>query len=188
MIFRRRCTSLAGFLSPFLGRAGAHLKEVVRMGCFISRLLVFGLTCLTICLTLCSDWGVGVAGAQTFPPAARGAPATPSSGPRVFVEMKFVEPSGATLAERRIELTLGKTETVSIPKGSRTVSAETTVTRGTKAGCHHVDVTLSDKTIDETGHFYKTTWQSASDPCGTDPISLGPKDETRLQIGVKDAP
>ncbi|MEP6654046.1 MAG: hypothetical protein ABJA82_11855 [Myxococcales bacterium] len=154
------------------------------MRCFSSRVLVFGLTCLAIC----PDWEAGMAGAQTLPPAARGAPATPTSGQRVLVEMKFVEPSGATLAERRIELTLGKTETVSIPKGSRTVSAETTITRGPKAGCHHVDVTLRDKTIDETGHFNKTTWQSASDPCGTDPISLGPKEETRLQIGVRAAP
>ena len=158
------------------------------MACLSSRLSVFGLTCLTICLIVCSDWGVGPAGAQTLPPAARGAPATPPAGQRVLVEMKFVEPSGATLAERRIELTLGKTETVSIPKGGRTVSAETTVTRGTKAGCHHVDVTLRDKRIDETGHFDKTTWQSASDPCGPEPISLGPKDETRLQIGLRPAP
>lgn len=158
------------------------------MSCFGARVLVFGLTCLTIGLTICSDWGVGVAGAQTLPPAGRGAPATPPSGQRVLAEMKFVEPSGATLADRRIELTLGKTETVSIPKGGRTVSAEVTVTRGPTAGCHHVDVTLRDKTIDQTGHFNKTTWQSASDPCGTAPISLGPKDETRLQIGVRAAP
>ena len=158
------------------------------MCCLSPRVLVFGLTCLTIRAAICGDWGVGVAGAQTLPPAARGAPATPTSGQRVSVEMKFVETSGATLAERRIELTLGKTETVSIPKGGRTVSAETTVTRGTKAGCHHVDVTLRDKTIDATGHFNKTTWQSASDPCGTESISLGPKDETRVQISVKDVP
>src|SRR6185503_9938836 len=82
----------------------------------------------------------------------------------VAIDVEFMESSGVTLAERHARLALGQTETISVQQGNRTVSLETTVRPGTKAGCHKIDVTLRDGRIDPTGRFNKTVWQSASEP------------------------
>ena len=122
--------------------------------------------------------------------AASPVPFNPPAGAattKVSVQMTFIEPAGAILADRRVELSLGKTETITVQQGNRTVAAETTVWRGARPGCHRIDVTLRDRTIDATGHFNKTVWQSGSEPCGNLLITLGPKEETRLQIAITPA-
>ena len=115
----------------------------------------------------------------------RNAPSAQSSAATMSIDVSFIEPSGATLAERTSRVALGTTETISVQQGNRNVSLEATVRRGAKAGCHKIDVTLRDRRIDATGHFNKTVWQSASEPCGSAPITLGPKGETQVQVSLK---
>jgi hypothetical protein len=118
-------------------------------------------------------------------PAASAAPTARAASGTVVIEVSFIEPSGANLANRQTRATLGTTETIQVQQGNRTVSLEATVRAGVKAGCHKIDVTLRDRRIDATGRFNKTVWQSASEPCGSAPIVLGPKEETRVQVALK---
>jgi hypothetical protein len=102
------------------------------------------------------------------------------------VEVTFLTNGGATLGRRNAVLLLGKTETVSLPLGGgRTLTADLTITAGTKAGCQHIDVIMRDNNIDASGHFNKTVWHSASDPCGSVIMTLGPNEETQLRINLK---
>ena len=124
---------------------------------------------------------------QASPPAAvqaEPAAAKPATGTIAF-DVEFMEASGITLAERHTRLSLGKTETISVQQGNRTVSLETTIRAGAKVGCHKIDVTLRDRRIDATGHFAKTVWQSTSEPCTATPFVLGPKEETRVKVALK---
>jgi hypothetical protein len=137
--------------------------------------------------------------AQAEPTAATAAPAEPaaakaagakpapvkSGGETVAIDVEFMESSGVTLAERHARLALGQTETISVQQGNRSVSLETTIRAGAKAGCHKIDVTLRDRRIDATGHFAKTVWQSTTEPCTPTPFVLGPKEETRVKVALK---
>jgi hypothetical protein len=129
--------------------------------------------------------------AQAEPAAAAGAPvpvkpvAAKTDTGTIAIDVEFMESSGVTLAERHARLSIGKTETISVQQGNRTVSLETTVRAGTKAGCHKIDVTLRDRRIDATGHFAKTVWQSTTEPCTATPFVLGPKEETRVKVALK---
>lgn len=112
------------------------------------------------------------------------AAAKPRSG-TIAIDVEFMESSGVTLAERHARLAIGQTETISVQQGNRTISLETTVRAGAKAGCHKIDVTLRDGRIDASGRFAKTVWQSTTEPCTTTPFVLGPKDETRVKVALK---
>ena len=139
-------------------------------------------TILALVLTVLA---ANAAPAASPPPAAPAAPAARAASGTITIDVSFIEPSGATLADRRARVALGTTETIQVQQGNRTVSLEATVRAGAKAGCHKIDVTLRDRRIDATGRFNKTVWQSASEPCGSMPIVLGPKEETRVQVALK---
>ncbi|MES1208607.1 MAG: hypothetical protein ABUS79_21925 [Pseudomonadota bacterium] len=120
-------------------------------------------------------------------PAATPARAeTPRGAASVSVNMTLVESSGATLAVRNVDVAVGGSETVTVqqPHG-RSVSVQTTVSAGAKAGCYKVDLVVRDRRIDATGRFNKTVWQSATEPCDAEPITLGPKDETQVRISLR---
>ena len=105
--------------------------------------------------------------------------------PKVSVDITIIEISGTTLAERKIEARLGTTEAVFVQQGNRTVSVDATINSGTRPGCYKVDLVVRDRTIDASGRFGKTVWQSGTEPCDPQPITLGPKEEVRVRIAVK---
>jgi hypothetical protein len=112
--------------------------------------------------------------------------AQPAKSPaKVSVDMTILEASGATLAERKIEARLGTTEAVFVQQQNRTISVDTTINPGSRPGCYKVDLVVRDRTIDASGRFGKTVWQSATEPCDPQPITLGPKEEVRVRIVVK---
>ena len=111
----------------------------------------------------------------------------PVAATRFSLEMSLIERSGATFADRNVDAALGVTETTTVQRKSRTVTIDTTVTAGNKPGCYKIAVVLRDRTINPTGHFNKTEWQSSTEPCDTQPVTLGPKEEIRLRIAVKPA-
>jgi hypothetical protein len=118
--------------------------------------------------------------------AASGAGAQTAAATRISVDMTLIEPSGATVAERKVEVPLGRTETVNVERNQgRTVSIETTLSAGKKAGCFKINLVVRDRRIDATGHFAKTVWQSATEPCDAQPVTLGPKNETQVRVSLK---
>jgi hypothetical protein len=125
------------------------------------------------------------------PPTAAAPTAQPVAAPKpraagtVAIDVEFMEASGVTVAERHARLAIGQKETISVQQGNRTISLETTVRPGAKAGCHKIDVTLRDGRIDAAGRFAKTVWQSTTEPCTPTPFVLGPKDETRVKVALK---
>jgi hypothetical protein len=105
--------------------------------------------------------------------------------PKVSVDITIIETTGTTLAERKIEARLGTTEAVFVQQGNRTISVDATINSGTRPGCYKVDLVVRDRTIDASGRFGKTVWQSGTEPCDPQPITLGPKEEVRVRIAVK---
>jgi hypothetical protein len=106
----------------------------------------------------------------------------------VDVDLTFVDRGGATFATRKVQAILGIVETVTVHQNNRTVSLEASIRAGAKAGCHKIDFTLRDRTIDSGNRFNKTVWQSASEPCGPAPITLGPKDEMQVRVSIAAKP
>jgi hypothetical protein len=104
---------------------------------------------------------------------------------KVSVDMTIIEASGTTLAERKIEARLGTTEAVFVQQQNRTISVDATINPGTRPGCYKIDLVVRDRTIDASGRFGKTVWQSGTEPCDPQPITLGPKEEVRVRVAVK---
>ena len=104
--------------------------------------------------------------------------------PTRSVDLTFIDRSGTILERRTVELQLGNTETISVSQGGRSISAKTTIRRASKAGCHRVDIVLRDGTIDSTGHIKTTVWRSGSQACGSLPLTLGPKAETKIELVI----
>jgi len=146
------------------------------------------LVVLTLAAVAASPAALVQAEPAPAPPAAAQPVATakPSTG-TIAIDVEFLESSGVTLAERHARLAIGQTETISVQQGNRTISLETTVRAGAKAGCHKIDVTLRDGRIDASGRFAKTVWQSTTEPCTATPFVLGPKEETRVKVALKPA-
>lgn len=119
------------------------------------------------------------------PVKAPRAPAAAVAATRFSIEMALVERTGSTIAERNVDVALGVTETTTVERKPRTVVVETTVTAGNKPGCYKINLVVRDRNIDATGHFAKTVWQSATEPCDSQPITLGPKDEIQVRVAVK---
>ncbi len=120
-------------------------------------------------------------------PVAPGAPPTPVAATKFSIAMTLVERSGATLAERNVDAALGMLETTKVQLKERTVTIDATVTAGRKPGCYKIDLVVSDRNIDGTGRFNKAVWQSATEPCDAQPITLGPKGEVRIRVAIKPA-
>jgi hypothetical protein len=135
------------------------------------RLLLIWLAALTI------------SGSMYAPTHARAD--VPKNALKVSVDMTIIEPNGMTLSRKTIDVALGATEAVVVQQGNRTVSVDTTINPASKAGCYKVDLIVRNRTIDASGRFDKTVWQSSTEPCDPQPITLGPKEEVRVRISVK---
>lgn len=120
-----------------------------------------------------------------MPPTTAQPSPPPVPATRLGLELTFTDPSGGMLGTRNVEVPLGKTETVSVQQAGRTVSAEISARAGARAGCHRIEVILRDKTINTSGQFNKTVWESFSEPCGEASFTLGPKGETRMRVNVR---
>jgi hypothetical protein len=110
---------------------------------------------------------------------------TPKASGRLRVSIALIEPSGITLAERKIEAPLGGEGDVSVKKDNRTVSVKTTVRAGDKAGCHKIDLKVQDRDIDSYGQFSKKEWETTGEACGAQAVTLGPRQETRVRVSVE---
>jgi hypothetical protein len=107
------------------------------------------------------------------------------AAPTVIADLAVVEPSGVTVAERRVEVGYGEEGTAVIRKGNRAIDLKLTARPGNKAGCFMVEVALKDRDIDSTGQFSKKEWKTTSQVCGGQPTTLGPTDDTRVRISVR---
>jgi hypothetical protein len=119
------------------------------------------------------------------PPQPAAQVETPRASSRLRLSIALIEPSGITLAERKIEAPLGGEGDVSVKKDNRTVSVKTTVRLGDKAGCHRIDLKVQDRDIDSFGQFSKKEWETTGEACGAQAVTLGPRQETRVRISVE---
>jgi hypothetical protein len=114
------------------------------------------------------------------PPRAK-APATSS---RLTTELALVDLSGTTLEHLKRNTTLGTTETVTAKRGGRTVKCDAAFAEGDRLGCVKVDLTVTDRAIDTTGHFSRTEWRSTIQLCDAQPLTVGHADQVRVRISV----
>ena len=111
-------------------------------------------------------------------------PAVPAP-PRVSLTLSFIEPSGKTLAEKKIEAILGSETPTDVHDKNRTITVKTTVRLAAKADCYTAEIDVRDQDIDPSGHFSKKEWKTRGEVCGGFYITLGPRDETRVRIAVQ---
>ncbi|MEO8214256.1 MAG: hypothetical protein ABI560_13740, partial [Myxococcales bacterium] len=114
-----------------------------------------GIRAALVVLTLGSFFATGASNVRADPAALPASAAQDGeSGKKEAatrsVELTFIDRSGTILETRKVELHLGKAETVSLSQDGRNISAKTTIRRASKAGCHRVDIVLRDGTIDST--------------------------------------
>jgi hypothetical protein len=105
--------------------------------------------------------------------------------PRVAVTLSFIEPSGRTLAEKRIDAILGSETPTDVKDKNRTITVKTTVRVAAKPDCYLAEIAVRDQDIDPSGHFSKKEWQTRGEVCDGFYITLGPRDETRVRIAVQ---
>jgi hypothetical protein len=111
--------------------------------------------------------------------------AAPAGPPRVSVTLSFIEPSGKTLAEKKIDAILGSETPAEVKDKNRTITVNTTVRLAAKAGCYTAAISVKDQDIDPGGRFSKKEWKTQGEVCGGFYITLGPRDETRVRIAVQ---
>jgi hypothetical protein len=111
--------------------------------------------------------------------------APPAGPPRVSVNLSFIEPSGRTLAEKRIDAILGSETATEVRDKNRTIAVKTTVRVAQKADCYLAEIAVRDQDIDQAGHYSKKEWSTRGEVCGGFYITLGPRDETRVRIAVQ---
>jgi hypothetical protein len=116
--------------------------------------------------------------------AAAGPAAAPVQAPKVGVTLTFVEPSGKTLAEKKIEPIIGSETPTEVKDKNRTLTVKTTVRTTAQANCYMAEIAVRDQDIDSTGRFSKKEWQTRGEVCAGLQITLGPRDETRVRVAV----
>jgi len=104
--------------------------------------------------------------------------------PKVSVTLAFVEPTRRTLAEKTIDAILGSETTAEVKDKNRTITVKTTVRVAAKADCYLADIAVRDQDIDPSGHFSTKEWKTGGEVCDGFTITLGPRDETRVRVGV----
>jgi hypothetical protein len=125
--------------------------------------------------------GVG----RAAPPVAPApVPKPPPTSLRVTADIALVDLSGATLERQTRNTTIGTKETLTVKRANRTVNCDATFGEGDRLGCVKVDLTVTDKSIDSTGHFSRTEWTSSIQTCDTVPLTVGGKDQVRVRISV----
>jgi hypothetical protein len=120
--------------------------------------------------------------------AAAPSPAGPSGPPRVAVTLTFVEPSGKTLTQKRVETILGSETPIEVRDKNRTITVKTTVRMAVKAECYLAEIDVRDQDIDPGGRFSKKEWKTRGEVCSGFSITLGPRDETRVRVQVQGPP
>jgi hypothetical protein len=111
--------------------------------------------------------------------------AAPAGPPRVAVTLTFIEPTGKTLAEKKLDAILGSETPTDVKDRNRTVSVKTTVRAAAKPDCYIAEIDVRDQDIDPSGHFSKKEWKTHGEVCGGFYITLGPRGETRIRIAVQ---
>src|SRR5438874_2532075 len=71
----------------------------------------------------------------------------------VVADVVVVEPTGMTIAERKVEVSFGEEGTAVIRKGNRAIDIKLTVRPSNKVGCYMVELSFKDRDIDSTGQF-----------------------------------
>jgi hypothetical protein len=110
--------------------------------------------------------------------------AAPAGPPKVSVSLAFIEPSGKTLAEKQIEAIIGSETATDVRDRNRTIKVKTTVRVAQKPDCYLTEIAVHDQDIDPGGRFSKTEWSTRGEVCRGFTITLGPRNETRVRIGV----
>jgi hypothetical protein len=118
------------------------------------------------------------------------APALAASNapPRVAVHLAFIEPTGKTLAEKKIDAVLGSETATEVKDRNRTISIKTTVRVAAKPDCYLAEIAVRDQDIDPAGRFSRKEWQTRGEVCGGFFITLGPREETRVRLSVERPP
>jgi hypothetical protein len=104
--------------------------------------------------------------------------------PKVSVTLAFVEPSRRTVAEKTIEAILGSETTAEVKDKNRTITVRTTIRVAPKPDCYLADIAVRDQDIDPSGHFSRKEWKTGGEVCNGFTVTLGPRDETRVRVGV----
>jgi hypothetical protein len=104
--------------------------------------------------------------------------------PTVSVTLAFVDPSRRTLAEKTIEAILGSEASTEVKDKNRTITVKTTIRVAAKTDCYLANIEVRDQDIDPSGHFSKKEWKTGGEVCNGFTITLGPRDETRVRVGV----
>jgi hypothetical protein len=105
--------------------------------------------------------------------------------PKATVTLTFVEPSGHTLGQQTAEVILDSPTPIEFKEKNRTIAVKTTVRVSVKDGCYLTEIAVRDQDIEPSGHFSKKEWQTRGEVCEGFTITLGPRDETRVRIGVQ---
>jgi hypothetical protein len=113
-----------------------------------------------------------------------GPAAAPAAPPMVSVSLTFVEPNGHTLAEKTIDAILGSETPAEFKDKYRTITVKTTVKVAAKTDCYIASVDVRDQNLDPNGQYSKTQWKTGNEVCSGFTITLGPRGETRVRIGV----
>jgi hypothetical protein len=104
--------------------------------------------------------------------------------PRVSVSLSFVEPSGRTVAEKTVDAILGSETPAEVKDRNRTITVKTKVQVAAKPDCYLANIEVRDQDIDPSGHFSRKEWKTGGEVCTGFTITLGPRDETRVRLGV----
>jgi hypothetical protein len=107
--------------------------------------------------------------------------------PKVAVTLTFIEPSGKTLAEKKIEAIIGSETPTDVKDKNRTITVKTTVRTAAQADCYLAEIDVRDQDIQPSGHFSKKEWKTRGEVCAGLTITLGPRDETRVRVAVQRA-
>jgi hypothetical protein len=108
-----------------------------------------------------------------------------AAAPTVVADVAVVEPSGATVADRKIEVAFGEEGTALIRKAARAIDLKLTVRPANKPGCYMVDVSLKDRDVDASGQFSTKEWKTTAQACGGQPTTLGPSNDTRVRVAIR---
>ena len=126
--------------------------------------------------------GTGRAAPSPAPSAPSAKPAPTSS--RVTTDITLLDVSGTTLEHQSRNTTIGAKETLTAKQANRTVICEATFAEADRLGCVKVDLTVTDRSIDSTGHFSRTEWSSTIQTCDAVPLTVGQKGQVRVRISV----
>ena len=128
---------------------------------------------------------VALGDGRAAPPVASSpVPKPPPTSLRVTADIALVDVSGATLEHQARNTTIGAKENLTVKRANRTVICDATFGEGDRLGCVKVDLTVTDRSIDSTGHFSRTEWTSTIQTCDTVPLTVGGKDQVRVRISV----